>query len=103
MSAQTVDQSVQVHTATFLDTIWMRLLALLIAIGGIAIFAVANQDMLARVFAGGSRQPPTAYEQCLDERMAAVEQLAREAGYTAKQKELAEIRARETCRNQTGV
>jgi hypothetical protein len=102
MTAETASSLAKAHTATFLDTIWMRFIALLIAIGGIAIFVVANQDMLARVFAGGSREP-SAYQLCLDERMAAVELLAKDAGYTVKQKQLAEIRAKEYCRNQTGL
>lgn len=90
------------HTASFLDTIWMRLIALVIAIGGVALFVVANQDVLAG-WLSGRGGAPTAYQQCLDERMAAVDQLAREAGYNANLRKLAEIRAQEFCRNQTGV
>lgn len=101
MTAETASPPVNAHTATFLDTIWMRFIALLIAIGGIALFVVTNQDRLAEVFAGSGGEP-SAYQQCLDERIASVEALAKEAGYTAKQKELAEIRARELCSNQTG-
>lgn len=90
------------HTAPFLDTLWARLIAAIIAVAGIALFVVANQDFLARTFAGQSGEP-TPYEACLEERLEAVEALAEEANYTAKQKELAEIRAEEYCRNQTGA
>ncbi len=90
------------HTSTFLDSIWMRIIALIIAIGGVALFVVANQDVVSGWMSGRSGAP-TAFQQCLDERMAAVDQLAREAGYNAKQRELAAIRAQEFCRNQTGA
>ncbi len=88
--------------SSFLDSIWMRFIALLIAIGGIALFIVYNQDRLAGWMAGRSGES-SAFEECLRERMAAVEALAREAGYTAKQRELGEARAREFCRNQAGA
>lgn len=88
------------HSAPFLDTIWMRLIAALVAICGVLLFVAANQDFLSRAFAGSAGESGP-YEACLNERMEAVERLAQEAGYTAKQRELAEIRAREFCRNQT--
>ncbi|MGH6923451.1 MAG: hypothetical protein ACRED5_06900 [Propylenella sp.] len=88
--------------SSFVDSIWMRLIALLVGVAGIALFVYVNQDMLAERLAGRSSGEASPYQQCLDERMAAVEAMAREANYTAKQKELAEIRAREFCRNETG-
>jgi hypothetical protein len=90
------------HTASFLDSIWMRLIALVIAVGGVALFVAANRDVLAG-WLSGRDGASSAFEQCLDERMAAVDQLAQEAGYSAKQRQLAEIRAQEFCRNQTGA
>jgi hypothetical protein len=91
------------ETRSFVDSIWMRLIALVVAVGGIALFVYVNQDRLAELLAGRSGGgEPSPFQQCLDERMAAVEAMAGEAGYTAKQKELATIRAEEFCRNQAG-
>ena len=87
--------------SSFLDSIWMRLIAALVVIGGLLLFVAANQDFLAERLAGRSGDAQSPYQQCLMERLDAVEALAREANYTAKQKELAEARAREFCRNQT--
>jgi hypothetical protein len=103
MAAETAEPEGPARSS-FLDSIWMRFIALLIVVGGIALFVYANQDMLAQQLAGRSGGgEASSYQQCLDERMAAVERLAREAGYTVKQRELAEIRAQEFCRNQTGA
>jgi hypothetical protein len=89
--------------SSFLDSMWLRLIAFFIAIGGVLLFIAVNQDFLTERLSGRSGGASSTYQQCVDERMAAVEELAREAGYTAKQKELAEIRAQEFCRNQTGM
>lgn len=93
MTAETARSSV-------LDSMWMRIIALFIAIGGGLLFVATNEDFLAERLAGRSGGEATPYRQCLNERLASVDKLAAEAGYTAKQKELAEIRAQEFCRNQ---
>ena len=88
-----------IHKDSFFDTVWARLIAALVAIGGIALFVATNQVTLFgsdTEMAGASNG---SYQQCLDERLAAVDTLAREAGFTVKQKELAVARAAETCRN----
>jgi hypothetical protein len=87
------------HKDTFLDTIWARLLAALIAIGGIALFVATNQATLSGSGTEMAGAGNGSYRQCLDERMVAVDKLAAEAGFTVKQKELALLRAAETCRN----
>ena len=88
-----------IHKDSFFDTVWARLIAAVVAIGGIALFIATNQATLfgsdTEIAGAGNGE----YQQCLDERLAAVENLAREAGFTVKQKELAEVRAAETCRN----
>ena len=88
-----------VHKDSFFDTIWARLIAALVAIGGIALFFATNQVSLVGSDTGTTGAGNDGYQQCLDERLAAVETLAREAGFTVKQKQLAEVRAAETCRN----
>jgi len=87
------------HKDRFLDTVWARLLAALIAIGGIALFIATNQVTLFGSDSEMAGAGNGTYQQCLDERLAAVETLAKEAGFTVKQKELAQARAAETCRN----
>ena len=88
-----------VHTHSFLDSIWARLLAALIAVGGIALFYATNDVRLPGTGAQMANSVDAGYQRCLDERMAAVEHMAKEAGFTLKQKELAQARAAETCRN----
>jgi len=88
-----------IHKDRFLDTVWARLLAALIAVGGIALFIATNQATLFGSDTEMAGAGNGAYQQCLDERLAAVETLAKEAGFTVKQKELAQVRAAETCRN----
>ena len=93
------DPASVIHKDGFLDTVWARLIAALVAICGIALFVATNQ---ATLFGSGTEMAGAGngvYRQCLDERLAAVENLAKEAGFTVKQKQLAEIRAAETCRN----
>lgn len=102
MTAETADNGHHGHKP-FVDTVWMRLIALAIAIAGVLLFIATNMDFLERTLSGRVSGEPTPYQACLEERMDAVNALAREAGYTAKQKELAEIRAQEYCRNQTGT
>jgi hypothetical protein len=88
-----------IHKDSFFDTVWARLIAALVAIGGIALFVGTNQ---ATLFGSDTEMAGAGngnYQQCLDERLAAVDTLAREAGFTVKQKELAVARAAETCRN----
>ena len=80
------------HTASFLDSAFARLVALLIAAGGIALFVWVNFDFLNDKL-GLDSTLATPYDECLDERMASVEELAKEANFNAKQTELAKIRA----------
>ncbi len=87
------------HKERFLHTVWARVIAALIAIGGIALFFATNQATLFGPDTDMASSGNGGYQQCLDERLAAVEMLAKEAGYTVKQKQLAELRAAETCRN----
>ena len=87
----------------FLHTVWARLLAALIAICGIALFVATNQTTL---FGSGTEMAgagDSSYRQCLDERLTAVAAMAKEAGFTVKQVELAKIRAAETCRNMSAA
>ena len=92
-----------VHKGRFLHTVWARLLAALIAIGGIALFVATNQATLSGSGTEMAGAGNGAFQQCLNERMAAVDKLATEAGFTVKQKELAEVRAAETCRNMSAA
>ena len=97
------DSASVIHKDRFLHTVWARLIAALVAIGGIALFVATNQ---ATLFGSGSEMTGAGngtYRQCLDERLAAVDKLAAEAGFTVKQKELAEVRAAETCRNMSAA
>ena len=93
------DPASVIHKDGFLDTVWARLIAALVAICGIALFVVTNQVTLFGSDTEMAGAGNGGYQQCLDERLAAVENLAKEAGFTVKQKQLAEIRAAETCRN----
>lgn len=88
-----------IHKDSFFDTVWARLIAALVAIGGIALFITTNQATLFGSDTNTAGAGNSDYKQCLDERLAAVETLAREAGFTVKQKQLAGLRAAETCRN----
>ena len=93
------DPASVIHKDSFLDSVGARLIAALVAICGIALFVASNQATLFgsdTELAGAGNGD---YQQCLDERLATVKKLAREAGFTVKQKQLAEIRAAETCRN----
>jgi len=92
-----------IHKDSFLDTIWARVIAALVAIGGIALFLVANSGTLFGSDTDRAGAGNASYQQCLDERMAAVEILAKEAGFTVKRKELAELRAMETCREMSAA
>lgn len=86
---------------SFLDTGWARFLALVVAFAGIVLFWYTNPGL----FVPGNLSPDkgkSPYEQCLAERSEAVDKMAADAGFTDKQKELALIRARETCHNLTG-
>ena len=87
-----------IHKDSFFDTIWARLIAVVVAVGGIALFIATNQAVLFGSDTDMAGAGNAGYQQCLDERLAAVENLAREAGFTVKQKALAELRAAETCR-----
>jgi hypothetical protein len=93
--------TVDAASSSFLDSAWLRLIALVVAAAGVLLFLVTNQDFLAERF--GSNDASSAYRQCLDERMGSVANMAREAGFTGKQRELAEMRAQEFCRNQSGA
>ena len=93
------DPASVIHKHSFLDTVGARLIAALIAVGGIALFVATNQATLFGSDSDMAGAGNGGYRQCLDERLAAVEKLAREAGFTVKQKQLAEARAAETCRN----
>ena len=93
------DPASVIHKDSFLDTVWARLIAALIAICGIALFLAANQTVLFGSNSEMAGAGNVAYQRCLDERLAAVKNLAKEAGFTLKQIELAEARAAETCRN----
>jgi hypothetical protein len=95
MTAETAPTSVW-------DSMWTRLIAFAIAAGGCLLFIYVNEDFLKERLSGRGGEP-TAYEQCLSERMAAVDQMAQAASYNEKQKELAGIRAQEYCHNQTGM
>ena len=88
-----------VHKDSFFDTIWARLIAALIAICGIALFFATNEVSLPGFDTGTAGAGNAGFQQCLDERLAAVEKLAKEVGFTVKQVELAELRVTETCRN----
>jgi hypothetical protein len=88
-----------IHKDRFLDTVWARVLAALVAIGGIALFVGTNQATLFGSKTDMAGAGNGAYQQCLGERLEAVDKLAAEAGFTVKQKELAQARAAETCRN----
>lgn len=92
-----------VHKDSFFDTIWARVIAALVAIGGIALFIAANPGTLFGSNTDIAGAGNAGYQQCLDERMAAVETLATEAGFTVKRKELAELRALETCREMSAA
>lgn len=83
------------HSSPFLDTIWARLIAAAIALGGIALFLAANWDY----FTAGEGQlfGDSAYEDCIEQRMAAVEVLGQEAGLTTFQLELHRQRAAAFC------
>jgi hypothetical protein len=87
------------HKQSFFDTVWARLIAALVAIGGIALFVSTNQATLFGPDSEMAGAGNGSYQKCLEERLAAVETLASEAGFTVKQKELAVVRAAETCRN----
>ncbi len=88
-----------IHKDSFLDTVWARLIAALVAICGIALFFATNEVSLPGSGADTAGAGNAGFQQCLDERLAAVEKLAKEAGFTVKQKQLKELRAAETCRN----
>ena len=93
------DPASVIRKDSFLDTVWARLIAVLIAVGGIALFVASNQATLSGSDTEMAGADNGGYQQCLDERLVAVENLAKDAGFTVKQKQLAEIRAAETCRN----
>lgn len=96
------EQASAIHKHSFFDSIWARLIAALVALGGVALFVAANPVLFepeAEMAGAGN----SGYQQCLDERIAAVDKLAAEAGFSIKQKELARIRAAETCRNLTAA
>ena len=93
------DSASVIHKDNFLDTIWARLIAALVAIFGIALFVATNQATLSGAGTELAGTGNGGFQQCLDTRLAAVDKLAGEAGFTLKQKELAEARAAETCRN----
>ena len=97
------DPASVIHKDSFLDTVWARLIAVLIAVGGIALFVASNQATLSGSDGEMAGAGNGGYQQCLDERLAAVETLAKEAGFTVKQIELAEVRAAETCRNMSAA
>lgn len=83
-----------IHKERFFDTVWARVIAALVAIGGIALFVATNQATLFGSDAVRADAGNGDYRQCLEERLAAVEMLAGEAGFTVKQKQLAEVLCR---------
>lgn len=87
------------HSSPFLDTIWARLLAGAIAIGGIALFLTVNWDRV-EAYRQGGLAGSSAYQQCVEERMAAIANLEQEAGLTRKQLELHRARAEGFCQQQ---
>lgn len=84
------------YSSPFLDTIWARLIAAAIAVGGIALFLTANWDRLTPA-GGGALAGNSQYEQCVDERMQAIANLEQEAGLSRKQVELHRQRAQAFC------
>ena len=92
-----------IHKDSFFDTIWARAIAALVAIFGIALFVAASPETLFGPGAGMTGAGNAGFQQCLDERMKAVDMLAKEAGFTLKRKELAKLRAAETCREQSAA
>ena len=90
------------HSTPFLDTIWARLIAAAIALGGIALFLTTNWDRLVPAGAGALAGNPQ-YEQCIEERMEAIAALEEEAGLTRKQVELHRQRAAAFCQEQRGL
>jgi hypothetical protein len=91
------------HSTPFLDTIWARLIAAVVAVGGIALFLAVNWDRLVppqsdRALAGNQE-----YQQCIAERMDAIAALEAEAGLTRFQAELHQQRADAVCRQQLGL
>lgn len=82
----------------FLDTAAARLLALAVALVGVALFVAGNWDTLSG--ARGGAAGDAAFDACMAERLAAVEALEREAGASPKRRELMRARAVEICRNQ---
>jgi hypothetical protein len=84
------------HSSPFLDTIWARLIAAAIAVGGIVLFLAANWDRLTPA-GGGALAGDSAYEECIEERIAAIANLEQEAGLSRKQVELHRQRAEAYC------
>jgi hypothetical protein len=90
------------ESRSFLDTIWARLIAAAIAIGGVAIFVSANWEGLV----GGPDQALAGnpvYRECMAERMAAIETLRREANLSVRAYDLHRQRADAFCRQQAGA
>lgn len=88
------------HSSPFLDSIWARLIAAAIAVGGIALFLAVNWDLLAISRGEGTLAGNSAYQQCVEERMAAIANLEQEAGLTRKEAELHRARAEAFCQEQ---
>jgi hypothetical protein len=86
------------HSTAFLDSIWARILALIIAcLSGYLLFLAyeryegSSGGMLAGV-------DKSAYQACFDERMEAFNRLAEQAGYDAERRLAAENAARESAK-----
>lgn len=85
----------------FLDSPAARLLALAVALAGIALFVAGNWEVLSGI--GGGASGNAAFDACMTERLAAVDALEREAGPNPKRRELMRARAVEICRNQAAA
>jgi hypothetical protein len=86
------------HSTAFLDSIWARILALVVAgLAGYLLFLAyeryegSSGGMLAGV-------DKSAYQACFDERMEAFQRLAEQAGYDAERRIAAENAARESAK-----
>jgi hypothetical protein len=87
------------ESRSFLDTIWARLIAAIIAVAGIALF------VSAWVAGGpdGALAGNAAYQECMAERLAAIENLRQEADLSIRAVELHQARADAFCRREAGL
>lgn len=92
----TVDTAPQ--STAFLDSIWARILALVIAcIAGFLLYLAYGryEERSGGMLAGIDK---SAYQACFDKRMEAFHRLADQAGYDAEQRTAAENAARESAK-----